>query len=51
MRARWLVLASLSLGGTGIWVMHFIAMLGFQHPRAGNPLRHPADPWPAWPFP
>jgi NO-binding membrane sensor protein with MHYT domain len=27
-RARWLVLASLSIGGTGIWVMHFIAMLG-----------------------
>lgn len=29
-RARWLVLAALSLGGTGIWVMHFIAMLGFS---------------------
>ncbi|TCO53523.1 MHYT domain-containing protein [Actinocrispum wychmicini] len=27
-RARWLVLAALSIGGTGIWVMHFIAMLG-----------------------
>ena len=30
-RARWpwLGLAALSIGGTGIWVMHFIAMLGF----------------------
>lgn len=30
-RARWpwLALAALSIGGTGIWVMHFIAMLGF----------------------
>lgn len=31
-RARWLALAALSLGGTGIWVMHFIAMLGFSIP-------------------
>jgi NO-binding membrane sensor protein with MHYT domain len=28
-RARWLVLAALSLGTTGIWVMHFTAMLGY----------------------
>src|SRR5205814_1406284 len=28
-RARWLTLAAVSIGGTGIWVMHFIAMLGF----------------------
>lgn len=30
-RARWpwLALAALSIGGTGIWVMHFIAMLGY----------------------
>jgi NO-binding membrane sensor protein with MHYT domain len=28
-RARWLVLGAVSIGGTGIWVMHFIAMLGF----------------------
>ncbi|XRQ03856.1 MHYT domain-containing protein [Actinomadura welshii] len=28
-RASWLALASLAIGGTGIWVMHFIAMLGF----------------------
>jgi NO-binding membrane sensor protein with MHYT domain len=28
-RARWLLLAALSIGVTGIWVMHFIAMLGF----------------------
>lgn len=28
-RRGWLLIASVSLGGTGIWVMHFIAMLGF----------------------
>jgi NO-binding membrane sensor protein with MHYT domain len=31
-RARWLVLAALSIGTAGIWVMHFIAMLGFTVP-------------------
>ncbi|WP_218024512.1 MHYT domain-containing protein [Nocardia lijiangensis] len=29
-RAGWLVLAAFAIGGTGIWVMHFIAMLGFS---------------------
>ncbi len=28
-RARWLVLASFAIGGTGIWTMHFLAMIGF----------------------
>ncbi|SES83557.1 MHYT domain-containing protein, NO-binding membrane sensor [Nonomuraea wenchangensis] len=28
-RARWLLGAAVSIGGTGIWVMHFIAMMGF----------------------
>jgi NO-binding membrane sensor protein with MHYT domain len=28
-RVRWLVLGAASIGGTGIWVMHFIGMLGF----------------------
>jgi NO-binding membrane sensor protein with MHYT domain len=28
-RAAWLVLAAVSVGATGIWAMHFIAMLGF----------------------
>ncbi|WP_436787679.1 MHYT domain-containing protein [Yinghuangia sp. YIM S10712] len=37
-RWRWLVLAALSLGGTGIWVMHFIAMLGFSMP--GSKVRY-----------
>src|SRR5260370_39197026 len=32
-RARWLVLAGVSIGTTGIWVMHFIAMLGFTIPN------------------
>jgi NO-binding membrane sensor protein with MHYT domain len=37
-RARWLVLASISIGATGIWVMHFIAMLGYTIP--GHTLRY-----------
>jgi NO-binding membrane sensor protein with MHYT domain len=31
-RAAWLLTASVSLGATGIWVMHFVAMLGFTIP-------------------
>jgi NO-binding membrane sensor protein with MHYT domain len=31
-RLRWLLLAALSIGTTGIWVMHFIAMLGYTVP-------------------
>lgn len=31
-KARWLLLAAWAIGGTGIWVMHFIAMIGFQVP-------------------
>ncbi len=31
-RFRWLLLAAVSIGATGIWVMHFIAMLGFTIP-------------------
>ena len=37
-RARWLTLAALSIGTTGIWVMHFIAMLGFSIP--GESIRY-----------
>jgi NO-binding membrane sensor protein with MHYT domain len=29
-RAMWLVLAAISIGATGIWAMHFVAMLGFS---------------------
>jgi NO-binding membrane sensor protein with MHYT domain len=29
-RYRWLAGAAVSIGGTGIWVMHFIAMMGFD---------------------
>ncbi|MGW4961894.1 MHYT domain-containing protein [Nonomuraea sp. NPDC004186] len=29
-RVRWLLGAAISIGGTGIWVMHFIAMMGFE---------------------
>lgn len=29
-RSGWLLLAALAIGGTGIWVMHFVAMLGFS---------------------
>lgn len=35
-RVLWLLLASVSLGATGIWAMHFIAMLGFTIP--GQPV-------------
>jgi NO-binding membrane sensor protein with MHYT domain len=28
-RAWWLILAAWAIGGTGIWVMHFTAMIGF----------------------
>jgi NO-binding membrane sensor protein with MHYT domain len=31
-RVRWLLLAAVSLGVTGIWGMHFVAMLGFSVP-------------------
>lgn len=31
-RRRWLTLGAVSIGGTGIWVMHFVAMLGFTVP-------------------
>jgi len=31
-RLSWLLLAALSIGTTGIWVMHFIAMLGYTIP-------------------
>jgi len=36
-RLSWLGLASVSIGGVGIWVMHFVAMLGFSTP--GMPVR------------
>jgi NO-binding membrane sensor protein with MHYT domain len=31
-RARWLILATVAIATTGVWVMHFIAMLGFTIP-------------------
>jgi NO-binding membrane sensor protein with MHYT domain len=31
-RARWLIIAAVSVGATGIWAMHFIAMLGYTIP-------------------
>jgi NO-binding membrane sensor protein with MHYT domain len=31
-RYGWLALGAIGIGGTGIWVMHFIAMLGFTVP-------------------
>ena len=37
-RARWLAAAALAIGSTGIWVMHFIAMLGFTIP--GQAIRY-----------
>jgi NO-binding membrane sensor protein with MHYT domain len=32
LRARWLALASVAIGAMGVWVMHFVAMLGFSIP-------------------
>jgi NO-binding membrane sensor protein with MHYT domain len=37
-RAGWLTLAAFAIGGTGIWTMHFMAMLGFTVP--GRPIRY-----------
>ena len=37
-RMRWLLVAAVSIGITGIWVMHFIAMLGFTIP--GETIRY-----------
>jgi NO-binding membrane sensor protein with MHYT domain len=32
-RLRWLAMASIAIGGVAIWLMHFIAMLGFAIPN------------------
>jgi NO-binding membrane sensor protein with MHYT domain len=37
-RAWWLTLAAVAIGGTGIWTMHFVAMLGFS--VVGSPIRY-----------
>jgi len=37
-RMRWLLLAGVALGGIGIWLMHFMAMLGFDVPT--SPIRY-----------
>jgi NO-binding membrane sensor protein with MHYT domain len=37
-RSWWLVLAAFAIGGTGIWSMHFMAMLGFT--VAGSRIRY-----------
>jgi NO-binding membrane sensor protein with MHYT domain len=37
-RSWWLVLAAVAIGGTGIWSMHFMAMLGFT--VTGAPIRY-----------
>jgi NO-binding membrane sensor protein with MHYT domain len=37
-RMTWLALAAVSIGGVGIWLMHFLAMLGFDTP--GSPVRY-----------
>jgi len=36
-RVRWLIIAAWAIGGTGIWVMHFIAMVGYS--VAGTQIR------------
>ncbi len=37
-RTWWLTLAAVAIGGTGIWTMHFVAMLGFS--VVGRPIRY-----------
>jgi NO-binding membrane sensor protein with MHYT domain len=37
-RVRWLIQSAIAIGGTGIWVMHFMAMLGFS--VVGTPIRY-----------
>jgi NO-binding membrane sensor protein with MHYT domain len=37
-RIWWLALAAVAIGGTGIWTMHFVAMLGFS--VVGVPIRY-----------
>lgn len=31
-RARWLTLSAVAIGGTGVWLAHFMALLGFDVP-------------------
>src|SRR5215813_4842011 len=40
-RARWLLGGSVAIGGAGIWLMHMMAMLGFE--VEGSPMRF--NPW------
>jgi NO-binding membrane sensor protein with MHYT domain len=37
-RLWWLTLAAVAIGGTGIWTMHFVAMMGFS--VVGTPIRY-----------
>ncbi|GIM94577.1 MHYT domain-containing protein [Paractinoplanes toevensis] len=37
-RVWWLILAALAIGGTAIWSMHFVAMIGFS--VVGTPIRY-----------
>ena len=37
-RVWWLTLAAVAIGGTGIWTMHFVAMIGFS--VVGSPIRY-----------
>jgi NO-binding membrane sensor protein with MHYT domain len=37
-RIWWLILASVAIGGTAIWSMHFVAMMGFS--VVGTPIRY-----------
>jgi NO-binding membrane sensor protein with MHYT domain len=39
---RWLLLAAIAIGGTGIWLMHFSAMIGFG--VSGSVVRYGAGP-------
>ncbi|WP_051366814.1 MHYT domain-containing protein [Hamadaea tsunoensis] len=41
-RFRWLTLGTLAIGGAGVWLMHFMALLGFDVPA--SPLRIATGP-------
>lgn len=41
-RSLWTLLASVSIGGVGVWLMHFVGMMGFSVP--GSPVRYGLGP-------
>ncbi len=42
-RTGWIALAAVAIGGIGIWLMHFIGMMGVRRHRFARPLRPAVD--------